>query len=167
MALSHSTAISAFLVLAVCLPTLVSADGSLAHVQTELAEIRQLSKELLGRIEQLESSLAKADVNKVPTSSTEIFGLELEPVRPEEVKRVNGRYRGGMRVIAVRDGSTAAKEGIRRGDYLVGLHVWEITSPETVKYVLARRDLDELSPIKFYVLRGTETLYGHLPVNER
>ena len=164
---SISAAISSVLVLGVCLPSLVNADGSVTRVQTELAEIRQMTKELLGRIEKLESSLARTDVNKVPAPSSEIFGLELEPVRPEEVKRVNSRYRGGMRVIALRDGSTAAKEGIRRGDFLVGLHVWEITSPESVKYVLARRDLDELSPIRFYVLRGSKTLNGHLRVNQR
>jgi serine protease Do len=44
----------------------------------------------------------------------------------------------------------------------VGLHVWETISTENVAYVLDKAREDNLGPIKFYVLRGRETLFGHL-----
>lgn len=68
-------------------------------------------------------------------------------------------------VTAVRADSPAAKQGIRRGDILVGMHVWETVSTENVAYILNRPDFASIEPLKFYILRGNETLYGHLQVS--
>jgi len=94
-----------------------------------------------------------------------VLGLQLEPV-PAEVfhHRFNTRYRGGLEVKSVRPGSPAANQGIRPGDVLVGMHIWETISLDNVAYVLNRPDLPNFSPIKFFILRGNETLYGYLPV---
>jgi serine protease Do len=65
--------------------------------------------------------------------------------------------------MAVRPGSPAESQGIRRGDVLVGMHVWETVSLDNVAYVL-KQDRTNKGPLKFYILRGNQTLYGHLQV---
>jgi len=92
------------------------------------------------------------------------LGLRLEPVDAERFRSLTTRYRGGLQVTEVRPGSPAARQGIRRGDVLLGMHVWETISYENVAYILNRPDFFNFSPLKFYILRGGETLYGHLPV---
>jgi len=79
---------------------------------------------------------------------------------------VGDQYRGGMRITAVRPTSPAAKNGIRPGDILVGLHIWETTSNENISYVLEHPQLTTFNPLKFYIVRGQETLYGYLKLVE-
>lgn len=97
--------------------------------------------------------------------SWETLGLKLEPMPATEFTRLNTRYRGGLKVSAVRPDSPASAQGIRRGDVLVGMHVWETISPENVAYILNRSDFEQIQPVKFYILRGNETLYGHMNVS--
>ena len=94
-----------------------------------------------------------------------VLGLRLAPVSSAEFRDLNTRYRGGMRITAVRPDSAAAAQGIQSGDVLVGMHVWETISQENVRYVLNHQDLERFQPIKFYVVRGAETLYGHLTID--
>ena len=47
---------------------------------------------------------------------------------------------------------------------LVGMHIWETTTLDNVAYILKRPDFHDLNPVKFFILRGDETLYGYLPV---
>ena len=93
-----------------------------------------------------------------------MFGIRLNQLASNERSLVGPRYRGGMRVTQVRDGGPAALNGIQQGDILVGLHLWESITFENVKYVIEHPQLNTFSPLKFYVLRGDETLWGHLPV---
>jgi serine protease Do len=93
------------------------------------------------------------------------FGLRLEPMPSDAFQKLNTRYRGGLRVLAVRPGSPAAAEGIRRGDVLVGMHIWETITLDNLRYILNRPDFTQLRPLKFYIVRGEETLYGHLQVS--
>lgn len=93
------------------------------------------------------------------------FGLRLEPMPADVFQRLKTRYRGGLRVLEVRPGSPASAEGIRRGDVLVGMHIWETVTLDNVRYILNRPDFTQLRPLKFYIVRGEETLYGHLQVS--
>jgi serine protease Do len=93
-----------------------------------------------------------------------MFGIRLNQLPPAERTQVGPRYRGGMRVTQVRAEGPAALNGIKQGDILVGLHLWESITFENVKYVIEHPQLSTFSPLKFYVLRGEETLWGHLPV---
>ena len=90
------------------------------------------------------------------------LGLRVEPMAATKVQRLQSRYRGGLLVTGVRGGGPAQEQGIREGDILVGLHVWETISPDNVIYVLDKSREDNLGQLKFYVLRGRETLFGHL-----
>ena len=94
-----------------------------------------------------------------------LLGLDLKPIPAKDFRRKHQtRYRGGLSVTGVRPNSPAANQGIRRGDVLVGMHIWETVSLENVSYILKRPDFTSLNPIKFFILRGNETLYGYLPV---
>ncbi|MGC4006920.1 MAG: trypsin-like peptidase domain-containing protein [Pirellulales bacterium] len=94
----------------------------------------------------------------------QVLGVKLTSLPASQFKQMNTRYRGGLVVNAVREGGPAAKQGIKKGDILVGLHVWETISNENIDYVLSRGDLQEYSPLKFLVLRNGESLFGYLPV---
>ena len=112
------------------------------------------------------NSTAKPVANLVAGNDTDqvwdTLGLKLSPLPSAQFKQTNSRYRGGLSVTSVRPDSPAAKQGIRRGDVLVGMHVWETVSLDNVQYILNRPDFADLEPIKFYILRGSETLFGHM-----
>ena len=67
--------------------------------------------------------------------------------------------------MAVRPGSLAAQEGLRRGDILVGLHKWETASMENIDFILNSEAFRTTQPSKFFILRGTRTLYGWFDVS--
>ncbi len=98
-----------------------------------------------------------------------MLGLRLAAVPAQQFKQYNSRYRGGLAIVAVRAEGPAARQGIRRGDVLVGMHEWETVTPENVDYILNRPDFHKFDPVKFYILRtndsGSEVLYGHLAVS--
>jgi len=100
-------------------------------------------------------------------SAWELLGMKLTPMSDEQFGRLGTRYRGGLHVTAVRPDSPAARQGIRRGDVLVGMHKWETTTMDHVSYVLRRPEFAKLEPIKFYIVRGHETLSGQLTVAQR
>jgi serine protease Do len=97
----------------------------------------------------------------------ELLGLRLESIAAQDFQQYHTRYRGGLSVADVRPNSPAAQQRIRRGDILVGMHVWETISIENVVYILGRPDFAQLGPLKFYILRGNETLFGHLTVAQQ
>ncbi|MEN6451645.1 MAG: trypsin-like peptidase domain-containing protein [Thermoguttaceae bacterium] len=95
----------------------------------------------------------------------EALGVELKPISADEFRQAHpsSQYRGGLVVTRVRRNSPAANQGIAAGDVLVGIHLWETVSLENVTYILKRPDFSTQTPIKFFILRGDETLYGYLP----
>jgi serine protease Do len=96
----------------------------------------------------------------------EVLGLELRAMPAAEFKqKFHTRYRGGLVVADVRQNSPAAEQGIRAGDVLVGMHIWETVSLDNVAYILKRPDFTSITPLKFFILRGNETLYGFMPVS--
>jgi serine protease Do len=94
----------------------------------------------------------------------DLLGLELSEEPKATFTKRSTRYRGGMRVLDVRPDGPAAQQGIEPGDILVGMHRWETASPQDIDYIVTRPNLAQMGPLKFYVLRGKTTLYGHLDV---
>ncbi len=117
-----------------------------------------------GGEENLSLALAKARKQKASASerSWEQLGLRLASAVPSTVQQLQPRYRGGLLVQEVRFASPASDKGIRPGDILVGLHIWETVKPDNVSYILDQIESDELETVKFYILRGRDTLFGHL-----
>jgi serine protease Do len=95
----------------------------------------------------------------------DVIGVRFDPVNGKQFRPNQTRYRGGLMITQVRPDSPAARQGIRRGDVLVGMHVWETVTPDNVAYVLNRKDFATIEPLRFLILRGSETLYGHLQIS--
>ncbi len=117
-----------------------------------------------GGEEQLQFALAEARRQAATPDERawEQLGLRLTPAVSDAVRQLQPRYRGGLLVQEVRFGSPASDKGIRPGDILVGLHVWETITADNVNYILDKIEVDRLDQVKFYILRGQETLFGHL-----
>ena len=120
----------------------------------------------------LSSSLALGQVsrNLKPALADRVWsqlGLRLSVMNQTEFQRLGTRYHGGLTVLDVRAGSPAAQQGVRQGDVLVGMHVWETVSLENMAYILDREDLPRLDPVVFYIVRGSDTLFGHLRLAQR
>ena len=117
-----------------------------------------------GAEERIELSLVatRQDGGTVGERCWRELGLRLDPLQAAAVQKLQSRYRGGMLVAEVREGGPAAEQGIRKGDILVGLHVWETVGADNIAYILDKAEQEHLNPIKFYVLRGRETLFGHI-----
>lgn len=92
------------------------------------------------------------------------LGVELSPIPQNQFVRLGLRYAGGLKVTDVRSGGPAARQGIRVGDMLVGMDKWGTGSLNDVQYVLNEVKVDKRDTVKFYIVRGKETLYGFMPV---
>jgi serine protease Do len=138
-----------------------------AMLDREAGEDVQLRIRRGGSPKTLKLTLASSPKESKPLGrpAWELLGLELAPVPVKDFRRRHQtRYRGGLAVTAVRPDGPAAEAGFRPGDVLVGMHVWETVTLENVSYILKRPDIGSLNPMKFFVLRGSETLYGYLPI---
>jgi len=88
------------------------------------------------------------------------FGMRLEEIKLEDFRRIGSRYRGGMKVVAVRPEGPTAGQDIRKGDILVGIHAWETVNEDNLNFILASDVVRENKLVKFYILRDEEALYG-------
>ncbi len=84
-----------------------------------------------------------------------------------QLKGYQKQYRGGLLVTSVRNDSPAYRDGIRRGDILLGMHIWETISLENVNYVLKNPEFSSQPGVKFLILRNEATYYGKLSVGIR
>jgi serine protease Do len=88
------------------------------------------------------------------------LGVRLQPVGTELVSHSNQQLHGGLLVTEVRSDGAAAKAGIQRGDILVGLHQWEMLTPDNVVFVLTHPDLANFAPLRFYIVRNGQVHRG-------
>jgi serine protease Do len=105
---------------------------------------------------------SEPEVDTTAELSWRTLGLKLTQVASNEPSFAGSRYHGGMKVVEVRKNSPAEANGIRQGDILVGLHLWETVNAQNVSWVLEHPDFTNFNPLKFYILRGHETLFGHI-----
>jgi serine protease Do len=98
-------------------------------------------------------------------SSWEVIGVNVEAVEGSAPQFSGQPYIGGLRITDVRPGSPAFENGIEVNDILVGLHVWSTVSEQDVEFVVQNPQRADFSPVKFYILRDGETLFGYLDIN--
>lgn len=93
------------------------------------------------------------------------LGLRLEKAPKSLFRSSKVPYEGGMRVLSVRPKSSADKQGLRTGDVLVKMHRWSTASDKDIRFIIDHADsLARAGSVKFYILRGKETYYGHLAI---
>jgi len=113
-------------------------------------------------------ALASGDRQVRPASASDIvwqkLGIQVNPVASDTVTHVNSQLHGGLEVTAINTNGVAAKNGIRKGDILVGLHTWETVNVENVNYVLNHPDLAIFNPVPFFIVRGGQIRKGQLPM---
>jgi len=111
----------------------------------------------IGRANQPTDGLEKA--------TWESLGMILNKAPRSALRAANVPYQGGMEVVAVRPGSSAAEQGIREGDILVKMHRWKTNSEQDMRYIVDRANaLSRSGEVKFYIVRGKDTFFGHLEV---
>lgn len=93
-----------------------------------------------------------------------VLGLRVNKLPTDRTGIVPAKYRGGLIVTDVRPQSPAALNGIKKDDILVGLSDWETLSIDNITWILNQPQAAGQSGMKFLVIRGQETLYGHMQV---
>jgi len=92
------------------------------------------------------------------------LGVRLAPVSADRARMIPSHYKGGLLVTDVRPDSSAAKNGIRKDDILVGLWGFETLKFDDVNWILAHPEQANAPEEKdrYYVIRGQATLYGRI-----
>lgn len=91
------------------------------------------------------------------------FGLTLAAESAGTLRDRGLPLDGGMRVVAVKPGSSAAAQGVMKGDILVQIHRWYTTSEKDVQFVLDHAEsVSRLGPVRFEIVRGNERFFGQL-----
>jgi len=149
------------------IPIQLMREGKLQEIHFHLAELaghrRQATQQLISNTSAKPDFRTTSVVGTTADKCWDLLGLKLEKAE-DGFPLPNQPYRGGMRVTAVRSGGPAETNGIREGDVLVGLHIWETVSSDNVDYVLNHPQLQTLGPLKFYIVRDGETLFGHFRI---
>ena len=92
--------------------------------------------------------------------------LKAEP--SSSLRRLGVPYEGGMRVVSVRSGSSAAEQGVQTGDILVKMHRWTTANSRDLQFIVNHANkLASSEPVKFYIVRGEDTFFGHMRVARR
>ena len=103
-------------------------------------------------------------VRKKPIEDIDVawqkLGLRLQKMSEDEMQKRTDKFRGGLRVVEVDPRGISAREGIRKDDVLVGIHVWETVDTDNVEYILNDADLDDVQTVAFYIVRGKKTYEG-------
>ncbi len=93
------------------------------------------------------------------------LGLRLSTLsNPAEVTRTHPQLRGGLVIESVQPEGPAARAGLRSGDVLVGLHLWEMLTLDNVLFVINHPERHTFGPLKFFILRGGQFHRGTLAV---
>ncbi|HVS34141.1 MAG TPA: trypsin-like peptidase domain-containing protein [Gemmataceae bacterium] len=90
------------------------------------------------------------------------LGLRLRSVSADSVNHDNPQLQGGLLVTDVRPDGPALDAGVHKGDVLIGLHQFAMTTPDNVLYVLNLPELASLNPLRFYILRNGQVHKGTL-----
>ncbi len=160
------TVVLAVLLVAFALPT-SDAEEAVSREAERVSDERSAEKVTTNPTNRTNKKLTTEDTESTEKKSTlfptledqraadiayKLLGVELEKLSAKELERVKATgYAGGLRVASGESG------GFLFGDLLVGLHVWPTEALDQVNEILCRDDLDQLSPLKFYVIRrGSE-----------
>lgn len=134
----------------------------------ELNSLKQQQAELSLRIKHLESKLTEKQTSekvapeKLNAQLWDQLGIRVEELATRD--SLPAKYRGGMKIVEIRDRGPALMTGLKTGDVLVGLRDWETTSLNGIRWILAQDRWTSTNRVNFVALRGTQILYGDVEV---
>lgn len=137
-----------------------------AFLDRQVGEEVAIEFDRTGAADEVKLVVAKPTVDIVATDAVwSKVGLKLSPIAKSEFQRISTKYAGGMRVADVRKGSPAEQRGLRRGDVLVAMHIWETASEADIKYIMAQDTvLNSPEGVSFLIIRGNQEFFGNLEV---
>ncbi len=110
----------------------------------------------------------KQPSNSLQTATWETLGMKLTPEPSASLRRLGVPYEGGMRVVSVKADSSAFEQGVQAGDILVKMHRWTTASSRDLQFIVNHANkLANSEPVKFYIVRGEDTFFGHMQVARR
>ena len=121
-----------------------------------------------GRTRPQASSQATLAGDSLQKATWESLGLKLKQEPSSSLQGLGVPYQGGMRVVSVRADSSAEEQGVQQGDILVKIHRWTTASSRDLRFIVDHADkLAQSQSVKFYIVRGEETFFGHMSVAQR
>jgi len=106
--------------------------------------------------------LAPAPVPSSVREARRRLGLDLEALSAAGRRRTPTNFRGGLYIRRVTPGGPGAQIGVKEGDVLVGLHVYETKDLHALGEIL--RNLPANAAASIWVLRRSELLPGTIVV---
>jgi HEAT repeat protein len=80
-------------------------------------------------------------------------------VKQANASKLSNHFRGGLEIIEVENRARAGELGLRAGDVLVGIHVWEVTSLDDARFIFGRPEIASGDRIKLFIQRGGKTMF--------
>lgn len=148
-------------------------DATLAEIQNELAEAKQSLLDATKRLRRVEAKIAdlKRSDQLGDVDGTDfawrVLGMRVAEIPDHEIsdtdKSSRTKYRGAIKVTAVRVGGPAASQGIRIGDLLLEIDGIQTTSNTDIR-VIANRESEMITKrmLNFFILRNGQTLFGNI-----
>lgn len=94
------------------------------------------------------------------------LGLRLSPVPKSSLQTDGETYSGGLKVLEVRPGSSAAREKIIPGDIIVGIHKWQTPTIANLTWVMKNQEFAQTPAAKYYFVRNKQTFFVAMKVSE-
>jgi S1-C subfamily serine protease len=147
-------------------PVVVARDG--VEVELDLAVADRTGRSATIAASSPTTPTGPANGGRTPfqDSTWSTFGLVLAEEPASTLRNRGLPLSGGMRVVSVKPGSSAATQGVMAGDILVQIHRWYTTSEQDVRYILSRSEqIAKLGTVRFDIIRGSERFFGQLALN--
>lgn len=85
------------------------------------------------------------------------MGIKISVLPASSIPGAYKDYKGGLRVVNVRDDSPADQAGVKFGDIIVGVMDWQVPSFASLTWVLSNSQFLKSREAKYYIIRkGTQ-----------
>ncbi len=97
--------------------------------------------------------------NRVIQDAWEKLGVRLTSVSRQALGDESADYSGGLKVLEVRPGSQAEREGLVVNDIIVGILKWHTPDIKALQWVLKSDEFNNSASAKFYLVRNNEPYF--------
>jgi serine protease Do len=97
--------------------------------------------------------------SRLAQDAWEKLGVRLTSVSRQALGDDAQDYSGGLKVLEVRTGSQAEREGLVAGDIIVGILRWQTPNINALQWVLKSEEFNTSVSAKFYLVRNNEPFW--------